>query len=266
MGAFMADDAFWWSELADHGIGGPVTLDMLPTADIVAEVEGEWVTYRALVIERRFVPDTGHYGTLSRTRRFMLAWRLDDPREMIWMGGGRLPGPMGPLAVENEPDEWEGYRPHIFMRLANDSAMGNRRGRADLQPVMPLGECGYPFVLPPESIARAKRIDGSPGLWLPACERWMYHVAFEAELGRRHSTSRKRVDIRMLPQQVPGFRLIAQCDGSEEARGAGCGQWIPRAEVCVPVDSTLRAEVCKPVSPPPKDTVPPPAPRQPRAP
>lgn len=51
-----------------------------PSSEIVVEHEGEWATYRALVIEIAFDPDTGHYDGVSRNRLRMPTQRVPGIR------------------------------------------------------------------------------------------------------------------------------------------------------------------------------------------
>lgn len=223
----------------DYGsaMGPPIAILLqLPQTEVMVEVDGEWARFNAFALEYAHIPDTGHFGSLSRNRRRLFAWRVDDPSQRFMLSGGGFPGAMGPWALEEDPGEMLGYRPHIMMRGAERQPWQNRRGRASFANLGPgRGSCNIDlyFSTAFASVAADGTVDKSSTGGF-RCEEMLYEVGFEAELGKRWQPEEGRLTLRMRPQQVTGIRMTRECDGSQGAVAHLCGASMDRPP---PVDS-----------------------------
>lgn len=196
-----------------------------PSSEIVVEHEGEWSTYRALIIEIVFDPDTGYSDGVSRNRRSLRAWRVDRVHEVFAVGGGHFPAPMGPMWLDGEPESMFGFRPWATMHTADGRLIRHATGEADLQLLRVRESCPWSS----EALTRMPRESDTTWRTLVQCAHAEYAVSFQAELARWEGSPWKpvgqRTELRMLTHRVSGIRITIACDKSPSAEELGCGEW-----------------------------------------
>lgn len=185
-------------------------LQLLPHREIMVEMDGDWARFRAVVLELAMIPDTGHVGRMSRSRRSLVAWRVDDPRERFVMVGRRFPGPMGPWRLDDDPPGMFLYRPSVMMRWSDGRAWISSTGEAAFERLT-IGE-GCPW--PADHLEALQSRLASDG-----CETVEYKVAFSANLVDRWGKHSNRSTLRMHSHAVPGVRLTLQCGASPDNEG-----------------------------------------------
>lgn len=189
-------------DFGGHFIHPVAILQLLPQREIMVEVDGEWAPFGAVVIERVTIPDTGNYGTISRSRRMLVAWRLEDPRERFVMGGRAFPGPMGPHTRDDDPPGMFYYRPSVTMRWSDGRAWMSSGGEAAFDPLTARDECPWPVD------------DLDTRLASGGCQAVEYEITFKADLDGSWGRHSGRSTLRMQSQMVPGVRLTYRCDSS----------------------------------------------------
>jgi hypothetical protein len=209
-------------------------LVLLPVSDFLVEYDDEWLTFRGIVIETVYEPDTGHAGSIVRGRRYLRAWRPDAPTNAFVMGGTYLPGPFGPRILHDESDEHWGRRAQLWAYLER-RFIRHTEGEGDITRLTVGESCPW------------KRTVFSPWYFeadsLMRCDYAEYSVGFRSRLkgvNQEGSLIGEPVSMRMTPQRVIGLRLTIRCNGSEVAVHIGCGE-LPRTGPTPPGTSERNA-------------------------
>ena len=216
----------------DHTLGvRREHLRLLPSTEIVVEVESEWTSYQASVIEVAFVPDTGHYESVSRGRRILRAWRDDRATEAFVVGGGQFPGSIGPYYREDDPYWREGHRPWGVL-FTDGRAIRGVGGEADMQRLVIGDECPWNWQV-------VNGPDPRDTTWRShvTCEHAEFAVTIRGEFSDWDTEGRqavgRRTPLRIMMHRISGLLITITCDNGPISESLGCGEWQFAPNPCV---------------------------------
>lgn len=195
--------------------------------------------YRAVVVQRVFVPPPGRPFYTRRERSLAYLWRGRGDKG-LWIGGERFADSLGHR--RSSLDAWRddglglpdptpaaGFLPAVYGTDWWNAAWQGIGGRAR---ITPLRDLERPCDLPLQG--RAPAADSALTV---RCETWAFAVELDARFARgavspRDSTQRVGatglLPVGIARQTVSGYRFVVQCDDGPLGLQAGCG--IPSAD------------------------------------